>query len=205
MSPEAAGEPAARGHIHPHALVESNEIGAGTRVWAFAHIMEGVSVGESCNIGEGCYLERGAVVGNRVTLKNLVAVWDGVHLEDDVFVGPNVAFTNDPAPRSRAYRARPDQTRVCRGASLGANATILSGIRIGGHALVGAGAVVTRDVPPFGLVYGNPARLRGHVCECARKLVFGGARATCRCGRRYAKRADEVRLEQGPAGDGDAR
>jgi acetyltransferase-like isoleucine patch superfamily enzyme len=179
--------------VHPSALVESGEVGAGTRIWAFAHVMDGARVGRGCNIGEGCFVERGALLGDRVTVKNGVCVWEGVTLEDDVFVGPNAVFTNDLRPRSRVYHPEPDRTLVRRGASLGANATILSGIEIGERALVGAGAVVTRDVPAFGLVYGNPARLRGFVCACADTLDFRGNRAECRCGRRYARRGSAVR------------
>ncbi len=197
-----SGDQATRPLLHPRALVESREIGQGTRVWAFAHIMAGARVGSECNIGEGCYLEAGCVVGDRVTIKNGVAVWEGVTLEDDVFVGPQVAFTNDAAPRSKAYLDSPLRTLVRKGASLGANATLLSGIEIGESALVGAGAVVTREVPPFGLVYGNPARLRGYVCACAERLRFIGRSAVCRCGRRYLTRGGVVRsAAPQPSGD----
>lgn len=193
-SGEIPGKQATRPLLHPQALVESREIGQGTRVWAFAHIMAGARVGSECNIGEGCYLEAGCVVGDRVTIKNGVAVWDGVTLEDDVFVGPQVAFTNDAAPRSKVYLDAPLRTLVRKGTSLGANATLLAGIEIGEYALVGAGAVVTRDVPPFGLAYGNPARLRGYVCACAERLRFVGRSAKCRCGKRYGLRGGDVAM-----------
>ena len=145
--------------IHTHALVESRDIGEGTRVWAFAHILPDARIGKECNICDGVFIENDVVVGDRVTVKCGVQLWDGVTLEDDVFVGPNATFTNDPFPRSRQ---RPDafaRTLVRRGASIGANATILPGIVIGQNALVGAGSVVTRDVPPYAVVVGNPARI----------------------------------------------
>jgi len=150
--------------------------------------MDGARVGADCNIGEHCFIEQGAVLGDRVTVKNGVAVWKGVTAEDDVFLGPNVALTNDLRPRSRVYHAEVTPTRLKRGASIGANATLLCGITVGAYAMVGAGAVVTRDVPAHGLVVGSPARLAGHVCRCGERLPAGGRIATCRaCGTRYSK------------------
>ncbi len=170
---------------HPQALIESTEIGARTRVWAFAHVMDGARVGEDCNIGEQCFVERGAVVGDRVTIKNGVAVWDGVTIEDDVFLGPNAVLTNDLRPRSRSAKFVPVPTRLARGSSIGANATILCGLRVGRYALVGAGAVVTRDVPDHALVLGNPARGVGWVCCCGQALVVSDPQVICSCGRRF--------------------
>jgi len=179
-------------YVHPTAIVEPRRIGAGTRIWAFVHVMADASVGKHCNIGEHSFIESGAVVGDNVTIKNSNMVWDGVVLEDGVFVGPNVSFTNDLYPRSprlpqvmARYRDRGwlSPTRVRQGASLGAGAVILAGITIGEFAMVGAGAVVTKDVPPFALVLGSPARVRGWVCECARPLRFQDGTATCaECG-----------------------
>ncbi len=150
-------------YIHPNAIVETTRIGAGTRIWAFAHVLPGAVVGTSCNICDGVFIEGGAVVGDRVTLKCGVQVWSGVTLHDDVFVGPNATFTNDLFPRSGQRPVSYEPTVVRAGASIGANATILAGLTIGECAMVGAGAVVTRDVPPGALVVGNPARIRGWV------------------------------------------
>jgi len=146
---------------HPQALVETaaENIGEGTRIWAFAHVLAGARIGRACNICNSTFVENEAILGDRVTLKCGVYVWNGVVLEDDVFVGPNAAFTNDPFPRSRRWLASHPRTLVRRGASIGANATILPGLEIGQHAMVGAGAVVTRDVPPYAVVVGNPARI----------------------------------------------
>lgn len=178
--------------VHPRALVESDRIGEGTRVWAFAHVMEGAVIGRDCNVGDHAFVEDGAVLGDRVTVKNGVSVWQHVRLEDDVFVGPNVAFTNDRYPRSRRPWT-PEATVVERGATLGANATLLCGLRIGRCALVGAGAVVTRDVEPHALVVGSPARRTGWVCACARPLGFGAVgRARCACGHAYRLDASGV-------------
>ena len=148
---------------HSHALVESESIGAGTRIWAFAHVLPGARIGADCNICDGVFIENDVVIGDRVTIKCGVQIWDGITLEDDVFVGPNATFTNDPFPRSRQ---KPDaflRTVIRRGASIGANSTILPGVTIGANAMIGAGAVVTRDVPPNAIVKGNPARIAGYV------------------------------------------
>lgn len=145
--------------VHAKGLCESEHVGQGTRVWAFAHVLPGARIGAECNICDQVFVENDVVVGDRVTVKCGVQLWDGVRLEDDVFVGPNVTFTNDAYPRSRAYPEHFPQTVVERGASIGANATILPGIRIGARAMVGAGAVVTRDVAPDTVVVGNPARV----------------------------------------------
>lgn len=148
--------------IHERALCESDTVGDRTRVWAFAHILPGAVIGEDCNICDGVFVEGDVVVGDRVTVKCGVQLWDGVTLEDDVFVGPNATFTNDAFPRSREHPEEYARTLVQRGASIGANATILPGITIGASAMVGAGSVVTRDVPPYAIVVGNPARIRGY-------------------------------------------
>jgi acetyltransferase-like isoleucine patch superfamily enzyme/dTDP-4-dehydrorhamnose 3,5-epimerase-like enzyme len=144
---------------HPQALVESKKIGRRTRVWAFAHVLPGASIGEDCNICDHTFIENDVVIGDRVTVKCGVQIWDGIRLEDDVFLGPNVTFTNDPFPRSRQHLDKYPVTTVREGASIGANATILPGLTIGRRALVGAGSVVTRSVPAHAVVVGNPARI----------------------------------------------
>ena len=167
--------------IHPLALVESLSVGSKTRVWAFAHVMPKARLGRECNVGEQVFIEDGAIVGNRVTLKNGVMVWRGVRLEDDVFVGPGVLFTNDLLPRSpRSPWAKKRYsgtswctgTRVKKGASLGAGAIILPGVCIGRFAMVGAGAVVTRNVPDHAQVLGCPAERTGWVSPAGAKLLF---------------------------------
>lgn len=145
--------------IHPSADVQSKQIGEGTRIWQFVVVLPGAVIGRDGNICSHCFIENQVVVGDRVTVKCGVQLWDGVTLEDDVFVGPNATFTNDLAPRSRNAAAQLLPTLVRKGASIGANATILPGLTIGEGAMVGAGAVVTKDVPPRTLVVGNPARV----------------------------------------------
>ncbi len=148
---------------HPHALVETEHIGRDTRIWAFAHVLPGAVIGEDCNLCDHTFIENDVIVGNRVTIKSGVQLWDGITLEDDVFVGPNATFTNDRFPRSKQYPDEFPRTVIRTGASIGANATILPGLNIGQHAMVGAGTVVTKDVPPYAIVVGNPARIIGYV------------------------------------------
>ena len=170
---------------HSTALVESDEIGAGTTIWAFVHVMKGAVVGKECKIGDHAFIESGASLGDRVTVKNGCLIWHGVHIGDDVFVGPNVVFTNDMRPRVRYQTTADDwlDTEVAERASLGANSTILSGIRIGRNALVGAGSVVTKDVPDHAIVVGNPARRVGWACDCGESI---GDDLSCpQCGREY--------------------
>ena len=170
--------------VHERALCESDAIGPRTRVWAFAHVMKGAVIGADCNVGDHAFVESGARLGDRVTVKNAVLVWDKVTVEDDVFLGPNMVFTNDMNPRV-AFKKAPDKflpTLVRRGASIGANATIVCGVTIGENAFVGAGSVVIRDVPPHAMVVGNPARRIGWMCACGEKLPQN---LVCTCGRHY--------------------
>ncbi|HZP67912.1 MAG TPA: WxcM-like domain-containing protein [Rudaea sp.] len=149
--------------VHELGRCESAHVGAGTRVWAYAHVLPGAKIGADCNICDHVFIENDVVVGDRVTVKCGVQLWDGLRIEDDVFIGPNATFTNDRFPRSKRYPEKFLATHVESGASIGANATILPGLRIGRHAMVGAGAVVTRSVPPHAIVVGNPARIVGYV------------------------------------------
>jgi acetyltransferase-like isoleucine patch superfamily enzyme len=149
--------------IHALSDVQSGNIGVRTTVWQFVVILAEAVIGEDCNICSHCFIENDVVVGDRVTVKSGVQLWDGVRLEDDVFVGPNATFTNDRMPRSRQHPGRFPQTVVRRGASIGGGATILPGLEIGERAMVGAGAVVTRDVPARAIVVGSPARVIGYV------------------------------------------
>jgi UDP-2-acetamido-3-amino-2,3-dideoxy-glucuronate N-acetyltransferase len=148
---------------HSNAIVESQKIGKSTRIWAFVHVLPGAVIGEDCNLCDHTFFENDVIIGDRVTIKCGVQLWDGITLEDDVFVGPNATFTNDPFPRSKQYPDSFSRTVVRKGASIGANATILPGLTIGQYAMIGAGAVVTKDVPPYAIVVGNPARITGYV------------------------------------------
>ena len=167
-----------RALVHPDTL-----IGEGSRVWANANVMSGAVIGEHCNICDCCYVEGGAVIGNHVSLKNGVAVFDGVTLQDDVFVGAGVAFINDRNPRSHRSDAWVlEKTLVKKGATIGANATVMCGVTIGTYAVVGAGCVVIKDVPDCAIVVGNPARRVGWACRCGRTL---NDELKCACGASY--------------------
>lgn len=148
---------------HPTALVATRQIGNKTKIWAFCNILEGARIGEDCNINDNVFIESDVMIGDRVTIKVGVQLWDGLRVEDDVFIGPNATFTNDKFPRSKKYPKKFLTTLLKKGSSIGANATILPGLTIGERAMVGAGAVVTKDVPPNAIVTGNPARIVGYV------------------------------------------
>ena len=177
--------------VHPASVCESETVGEGTRVWAFAHVMNGAAIGRNCNICDHVFVEGGARLGDGVTVKNHVLIWDGVTVEDEVFLGPAMIFTNDRYPRSRRMAAVTGRyshkenwlqpTTVSRGATIGAGATVLCGITIGRYACVGAGAVVTRNVPDHRIVVGNPAQAAGWACVCGVPL---NEALVCReCGR----------------------
>lgn len=189
--------------IHESTYIdEGAEIGAGTKIWHFCHVMPRARIGEGCNIGQNVLISSDVVIGNRVKIQNNVSVYTGVIVEDDAFLGPSMVFTNVINPRSHISRKDEYRTTlVRRGASIGANATILCGVTLGCYSFVGAGSVVTRDVPDYALVYGSPARLRGWMCQCGEHLTFieqgGMERAVCQsCGNAYRKQGQLV----GPEG-----
>ena len=177
--------------VHEKGICESETVGKGTRVWAFAHVMKGAVLGEDCNVGECSFVETGAILGDHCTIKNGVSVWDKVVLEDYVFLGPNAVFTNDMMPRCRVKKGVDEfiPTLVKEGASIGANATIVCGVTIGRNAMIGAGSVVTKDIPDHALVFGSPARDRGWVCECGLKME---PTVRCKCGKQYELRDGRI-------------
>lgn len=155
---------------HPMAIVESSNIGDETRIWAFAHVLPGAVIGTNCNINDHTFIENDVILGDNVTIKSGVYIWDGVRLGDNVFIGPNVTFTNDLTPRSKQYPEKFLSTVIEEWASIGANSTIIAGNRIGKYAMVGAGSVVTSNIPNNTLWYGNPAKFKGYICNCGTKL-----------------------------------
>jgi len=193
--------------VHESSYVDDGvQIGEQTAIWHFCHIMKGTRIGKQCLIGQTVVIGPRATVGNNVKIQNNVSVYEGVTLEDDVFCGPSMVFTNVLTPRCAFPRNTADDfapTLVKRGASIGANATIVCGHTIGRHALVGAGAVVTRNVPDYAVVYGNPARQHGWACECGVVLAFADDHALCpECGRQYSQ-VDGVSIQR--VGEGKAK
>jgi UDP-2-acetamido-3-amino-2,3-dideoxy-glucuronate N-acetyltransferase len=179
---------------HPTAVIdEPCEIGEGTKIWHFSHIMSGAKIGKGCTIGQNVMIAPEVSIGNNVKIQNNVSVFEGVIIEDDIFLGPSMVFTNVTNPRS--FISRKDEfkkTVVKKGATIGANATIICGNTIGKYAFIGAGAVVTKDAPDYALVVGNPARIMGWMCECGNKLNFSDNFAVCKCGKKYKKLGDKV-------------
>ena len=187
--------------IHESAYVdEGAQVGAGTRIWHFCHVNPGAVIGERCSLGQNVVVMNGTRIGNNVKIQNNVSIYEGVELEDDVFCGPSLVFTNVVNPRSAVSRKNEyKRTLVKRGASIGANATIVCGATLNEYCFVGAGAVVTRDVPAYALVVGVPAEIAGWMCECGVKLEEGLMELTCpACGKRYTRRGEKVtRLQDG--------
>ena len=181
--------------VHESACIDDDvKIGKGTKVWHFSHVMKGTVIGENCSLGQNVLVGPNVKVGNNVKIQNNVSVYEGVTLEDDVFCGPSMVFTNVDRPRSGfpTDHSKYLKTLIKRGATIGANATIVCGHTLGEHSFVGAGAVVTKDVPAYAVVYGNPAQIHGWVCECGEPLDFDGDEAACQaCGRRYRKIGEE--------------
>ena len=191
--PSIFGNGTARNYFaHPNALIDEGvSIGRGTRVWAFAHVAAGAVLGEDCNVCDHTFIEGGVRIGNRVTVKCGVFLWDGMILEDDVFIGPGAVFTNDTRPRSKKYLEQPLPTVLKQGCSLGAGSITLPNLTIGRWAMVGAGAVVTHSIPDFALVIGNPARFHAWICRCGEKLFPADSRfMKCTCGLRYERIAE---------------
>lgn len=174
--------------VHESSYVDlPSEIGEGTKIWHFSHVMKNSRIGKNCNIGQNVLISPQCVLGNNVKIQNNVSIYTGVILEDDVFCGPSMVFTNVFNPRSHVERKDEYRTTlVKRGATIGANATVVCGVTLGRYSFIGAGAVVTRDVPDYAIVFGNPARLRGWCCACGDKLALAAApedRATATCAR----------------------
>ena len=186
--------------VHESSYVdEGAEIGAGTKIWHFCHVMPHARIGERCNIGQNVLVSSYVTLGNNVKIQNNVSLYTGVIVEDDVFLGPSMVFTNVINPRSHVNRKDEYKTTLVRqGASIGANATIVCGITLGIYCFVGAGAVVTKDVPDYALVYGSPARMRGWMCQCGEQLKFEDDRTVCQsCGDVYRKQDQVVSPEGG--------
>jgi len=189
--------------VHESAVIDDNvRIGAGTRIWHFSHVMAGTVIGENCSLGQNVLVGPNVRIGNRVKIQNNVSVYEGVTLEDDVFCGPSCVFTNVNRPRA-GFPTDSSQylsTLVKKGATIGANATIVCGNTVGEHAFIGAGAVVPKDVPAHAIVFGNPARQHGWACKCGEPLHFEHDSATCKkCAREYGKRERDVECTKEPA------
>ena len=183
--------------IHPTAVVdEPIEIGEGTKIWHFTHIMSGARIGQNCSIGQNVFIGSKAILGNNIKVQNNVSIFDGVILEDDVFCGPSMVFTNVFNPRSFISRMKElRKTLVRKGATIGANVTVVCGNTLGQYAFIGAGSVVTKDVPDYALVYGNPGKVKGWVCQCAEEIRFQSGEAVCKaCGKKYRKDSTGVTL-----------
>lgn len=157
--------------IHPSSDIQTNQIGEGTTIWQFCVVLKGAVIGKDCNINAQVFIENDVIIGDRVTVKSGVQLWDGIRIADDVFVGPNATFTNDLRPRSKQYLDAFQQTIIEEKATIGANATILPGVTIGAFSMIGAGAVVTRDVPPRALIFGSPARIIGWLNEDGSRMT----------------------------------
>ncbi|MEM7131345.1 MAG: acyltransferase [Chloroflexota bacterium] len=193
--------------VHPTALVESDNVGDGTQIWAFSHVLKGGTIGKQCSIADHCFVESGAVIGDYVTIKNGNMIWTGVTLEEGVFVGPSATFTNDRYPRSSrlpelqledgGVRDWLVPTVVRRGATIGADSILIAGIEIGEFAMVGAGATVTRDVKPYSLVIGSPAHHYQWVCRCGLPLNIDGTQAVCDfCQRQYVENGGRLSMQE---------
>jgi len=183
--------------IHNSTFIDKGVfIGEGTKIWHFCHIMQGVRVGKNCILGQSVFVGENVKIGDGVKLQNNVSLFEGVELAKNVFCGPNVTFTNVKKPRAQfPVHKKYASTRVGEGVTIGANTTLICPLTIGKYAFIGAGAVVSKNVPDYGLAYGNPAKLKGFVCQCAERLKFKKNKAKClKCGRTYQSRKEKVRL-----------
>ena len=185
--------------VHPSSYVDDGaQIGEGTKIWHFCHVMGSARIGQGCNIGQNVFVAASVTIGSNVKIQNNVSLYTGVEIEDDVFLGPSMVFTNVINPRSHVNRKEEYmRTLVKRGASIGANATIVCGSTLGAYSFVGAGSVVTRDVPDYALAYGNPARVQGWMCQCGVRMEFHPAgdheESLCSvCGSRFTKKGQQV-------------
>ena len=200
MSPESAGAPAAGASVHESAFVHESayvddgaRVGAGTKVWHFCHVMGGAEIGARCSLGQNVVVMNGTRIGDNVKVQNNVSIYEGVVLEDDVFCGPSMVFTNVLNPRSHVSRKHEyRRTLVKRGASIGANATIVCGATLGEYCFIGAGAVVTADVAAYALVVGVPARRVGWMCQCGERLPDSGEGRCGVCGTTYERKGDGI-------------
>lgn len=174
---------------HPTAEIEEGSvIGEGTKIWNSSHIMKGARIGRNCILGQNVFVGSKVVIGNNVKVQNNISIYDDVTVEDDCFLGPSMVFTNVINPRAFIERKNEfKKTLVKRGATIGANATVVCGVTLGEYSFIGAGSVITKDINPYWLVYGNPARHKGFVCKCGNKLTFENDIAACSCGQKYKK------------------
>lgn len=177
--------------IHPTAEVQTRQIGEETTIWQYCVILKNAIIGKKCNINCNVFIENDVIIGNNVTVKSGVQLWNGLRIEDNVFIGPNVTFTNDFLPRSKKYPDKFLKTVIQEGASVGANSTIIGGIIIGKFSMIGAGSVVTKDIPDFTLWFGNPAKQKGYVCQCGHKLNI---ELICTyCGQTYTRQDEKIK------------
>lgn len=166
-------------YIDSTSVVNTTQIGEGSKIWQFCIVLEKAKIGMNCNINSHCFIENKVIIGNNVTLKCGVYLWDGIEVKDNVFIGPNATFTNDLYPRSKHYPSQYQKTIIYEGASIGANSTIIGGVTIGAYAMIGAGSVVTKNIPSHSLWFGNPAEFKGYVCKCGKKVQAGDECKIC--------------------------